>query len=279
MQAKIKLNSLLLLGLVIILASSIIACQSTQPLIPTPKPSTKAPQATLTEVTMASEVDSFSVPVKITNEFTDNIETIYLTAKLNNAPVNTEVRAEWIYIKGERSELLNVILFDNQLVENGNRRIKFSQIKSVTGWPLGEYKVLLYLNGEKIETVFFSIIAAPRKELMLLYDKISEDYFTVIIRGKVKNVGTVPLYNVNVKTIFFNSRGAHIGTDWSNVSMETDPLEVFIRRSSGINDIIGVSEEASFDFLLEEQWAISIRQWEYRFISDSGEEIPFKRAG
>ena len=279
MENKFKWHSVLLFGLgLLLLASSVIACQPTPPPapVPTPTPSPApvptptpmVPSASLTEATMASEVDSFNAPIKTAGVFTDDISTIYCCAKLSNAPANTQIKAEWIYVGGERPDLLNCILFENSLIKSGSHRLKFSQTRSESGWPLGNYEVVLYLNGEQNKVVPFSIMEAPPpppepeiKELLVNWIVAEGSTVDWDVEGSVTNVGTVALHDISIEISTYDSRDA------------TTPDA--IKSSPLYPSPIAVSESAHFHFRFHQ--SREVKYYTYRFVSSSGEVIPFRR--
>ena len=237
------------------------------PPAPVPAPTPKVPLPSLTEAAMASEVDSLDVPTKTASLFKDDISTIYCTARLSNAPPNTEIRAEWIYVGGERSDLLNSILYENSVIESGTSRIKFSQNKRASGgWPLGKYEVVLYLNGERAKVVPFSIIEAPLppeiKEL-LVFEMIiwhTEGYQDYFLKGKVKNGGNTELHDISFEISFYNPDGSLIET----------------RRAALSPNDMRVGRIAYFTMDWQSPKALPSEDYKWRFISPTGEVIPFK---
>lgn len=276
-ENKTKWHSVSLLGLVLLLlASSVIACQPASPQTPAPKPApppTPAPTptpplppASLSEATMASEVDSLNVPTKTASEFTDDIPTIYCCAKLCNAPANTHIKAEWVYVGGERPDLLNCILFENSLIKSGTRYIKFSQSQPPSGWPLGNYEVVFYLNEEQNKVVSFSIVETPPpppepeiKELLITWIVGQYSGTRYHFEGDVRNVGTVPLYDTQFEVSTYDADGILIMT--GSAPLEPSPIPV----------------SGNAHFYLELQQVTRLKTYTYRFASASGEPIPFKQ--
>jgi len=59
--------------------------------------------AKLSEATMCLGVDGENKPLNATDTFGVNTPEIFCSVKLSNAPEDTEVGSEWIYVKGELS--------------------------------------------------------------------------------------------------------------------------------------------------------------------------------
>ena len=93
---------LLLLGTVFL-----AACSAPQP-VPVEEP--PAPTASLSEAAMSADVDVQSRPVEQTSVFLSDISEIYCCVKVSDAPDNTEVRAEWIFIGGPDTDASNLTM-------------------------------------------------------------------------------------------------------------------------------------------------------------------------
>jgi hypothetical protein len=109
----------------------------------------------LSEATMCRSVDNDMRPVDATDIFTTDTPEIFCSVKLSSAPSDTEVKAEWIYVQGELEGVENHLIYDYSLTAEGTRYLSFSLTKPEAGWPKGEYKVVLYVNGtEKLNVPF-----------------------------------------------------------------------------------------------------------------------------
>jgi len=82
---------------------------------------------------------------------------IHCSVKLSNAPDNTEVKSEWIYLHGEREDLNNYLIDSTIVISEGTRYLDFSLTSSESGWPIGEYEVILYINDKQVMSVPFSV--------------------------------------------------------------------------------------------------------------------------
>jgi len=79
------------------------------------------------------------------------------------------------------------------------------------------------------------------------------------IEGSVRNVGTVPLDDIRIEVSCYDSDGALVMT-------ESAPLEPGLVAVSG-----------SAHFRVELQQAKKLKTYTYKFVTASGESIPFKR--
>ena len=113
--------------------------------------------ASLSEATMCKSVDETTMePIETTDVFTPDTTEIFCSVKLSNAPPDTEIKAEWIYVAGEAEDLSNYLIDEVSLTAEGGY-IGFSLDSPDTGWPRGEYKVVLYLDGKESSTVPFTV--------------------------------------------------------------------------------------------------------------------------
>lgn len=85
-------------------------------------------------------------------------DAIYVVADLSNAPVGTVVTSKWyaVSVEGEAP---------NTLIDEADIRISEDNFSGTvhfffpagSNWPFGTYAVELYLDGELIETVTYSV--------------------------------------------------------------------------------------------------------------------------
>ena len=113
--------------------------------------------ASLSEATMCLSVDSDMRPVSATDIFATDTPEIFCSVKLSSAPSDTDVKAEWIYVQGELEGTENYLIDDYTLTAEGTLYLGFSLTEPDTGWPTGEYKVILYVDGEEKLSVPFTV--------------------------------------------------------------------------------------------------------------------------
>ena len=108
--------------------------------------------ASLSNATMCKSVDPQTMePVEKTNTFSADTSEIFCSVKLSNAPSNTVIKAEWLYVQGEADYLIDSV----SITTEGSRHIGFSIPRPDTAWPTGDYKVVLYLDdNEELSTSF-----------------------------------------------------------------------------------------------------------------------------
>ncbi len=113
--------------------------------------------ASLSEATMCLDVDADSRPVDPTSQFAPDTPEIFCSVKLSNAPPNTEVLSEWVYVRGEVEELTDHVIDTFAVTTDGTRYLQFSMTMPDAGWPLGEYALVLYVDGKEEVSVPFTV--------------------------------------------------------------------------------------------------------------------------
>ena len=119
--------------------------------------SVKFTTASISEATMCKDVDSQFRPVNATDVFGVDTYEIFCSFKLSNAPPDTEIKADWIYVKGEVEGLTNYLIGDWHINADGTRYVNASLTIPDKGWPRGDYKVVLSINGKERQSVPFTV--------------------------------------------------------------------------------------------------------------------------
>lgn len=78
----------------------------------------------------------------------------YVQVDLKNAPDDTVVKAVWTAVQAEGVDANFVI--DEAELTSGDNLLNFS-LSNNNLWPLGSYKVDIYLNGELKQTINFEV--------------------------------------------------------------------------------------------------------------------------
>ena len=122
---------------------------------------------TITEVTMAKNVDEDGRPIDPTTVFAADTPNLYLSFKISGFPVDTKIEVKWIYIGGDpEAEMLTG---KNAVVETqtatttklgtGYTYTTYSR-PGITGyetWPKGDYKVTFTVEGIEKASTYFKI--------------------------------------------------------------------------------------------------------------------------
>ncbi|HUT97210.1 MAG TPA: hypothetical protein VMW60_03715 [Dehalococcoidales bacterium] len=111
--------------------------------------------ASLSEATMCTGVDENEQPLDSTDVFSFDTPEIFCSVKLSNAPSETVVKAEWVYVEGEAG-VTDYLLGEYELPADGTRYLGFS-FSPDGNWPRGDYKVVLYVDGKEKLSVPFTV--------------------------------------------------------------------------------------------------------------------------
>jgi len=105
--------------------------------------------ANISEATLARDADG-NEPTTVFNQ--DDV--FYLLVDLANAPDDTTVKAAWtaVDVEGEEPNLF----IDETELTTGDGRLTFD-LSNNSLWPVGTYKVELYLNDELERTLEFQV--------------------------------------------------------------------------------------------------------------------------
>jgi hypothetical protein len=93
-----------------------------------------------------------------TTEFSSS-DIFYVVGDLQNAPAGTVVEAKWLAVQIEGydpGELIYEQAISDFTDESFTGTIYF-QLSNDAGWPAGEYKVDVYLNGVFVQSASFSV--------------------------------------------------------------------------------------------------------------------------
>ncbi len=90
-----------------------------------------------------------------TTTFAPTDQTIHLVVKLANVPDGTTTRAEWSIVEAEGYEPSAIDATDLTL-DSGEDTADFT-LTNDQAWPMGRYKVDLYLNDELDQTLEFEV--------------------------------------------------------------------------------------------------------------------------
>lgn len=82
-------------------------------------------------------------------------DTVYCLVQVKNAKDDrTTVRAVWIAAAQDQSP--DATISDNE-VQTGNGTVRFEAAPPEGGWPPGDYRVELYLNGDRRQALDFKV--------------------------------------------------------------------------------------------------------------------------
>lgn len=141
------------IGLSLLLALALAGCnrQGSEPArTPAPAPSMQA-TANVTEVNLGRSL----TPEQTIRDRTDSFapsDTIYASVKTEGAGSPTVLQARWIYQDGQ------LIKEDRQaLAPKQGETLSEFHVSKPDGWPTGQYKVEILVDGKLVETRAFKV--------------------------------------------------------------------------------------------------------------------------
>ena len=117
---------------------------------------------TVTDVTMATALDSNNRPLRSTSVFTVDTEAFYCSFKLSHFPPGTRIKAEWVYVGGEVVGEVG----ENNVLQSNTGTIEGDGYTSIAlkrppypdyKWPKGDYKVVLSVGDEEKASASFKV--------------------------------------------------------------------------------------------------------------------------
>jgi hypothetical protein len=135
-----KVNKLFFVALAVLaLMLSSLACEAS------------ATTANISNAHMSTdEADSAQTTV-----YTPDVSSFYCYFDLNNAPDDTVVKSVWTLISAEGYDANQEI--DSAEMTGGDNTYYFALDRASDPWPVGQYKIDLYLNDKLVETVNFDV--------------------------------------------------------------------------------------------------------------------------
>jgi hypothetical protein len=90
-----------------------------------------------------------------TTVYSPGTQTFYCFFDLNNAPDSTVVKGVWTLVSAEGYGANSEI--DSAEITGSDDSYYFSLDRSADEWPVGQYKIDLYIDGKLVETVEFQV--------------------------------------------------------------------------------------------------------------------------
>jgi len=154
----------------------------------------------LSEVTTATSVTPEGQPLTVAGTFIATTPTIYVTAKVGNAPPGTSVGVKWVYVKDSAGAPQNQKLYEETATVEGTRYVSFSRRPATGTWGSGDYSVTLSLDGREINTTHFSVSPvqqAPQQAPTITFFRVQPDSImagqAVTLSWQVNNAAKVVL--------------------------------------------------------------------------------------
>jgi hypothetical protein len=106
----------------------------------------------ITDVILCKSVDSDYNPIDPTTAFPSGTTDVYAIVKIKNMKPEDKITVKWNYL--ETGEEANTTEFTTEEPVSGN--VCFT-LTIEEGFPAGKYNAVVYLNGEEVKTVEFSV--------------------------------------------------------------------------------------------------------------------------
>jgi hypothetical protein len=90
-----------------------------------------------------------------TTGYTPTDAGFYCYIDLNNAPDSTVVKGTWTLVSAEGYDSNSEI--DSAEITGGDNTYYFSLDRGADNWPVGKYKIDLYIDGELVQTIDFEV--------------------------------------------------------------------------------------------------------------------------
>ena len=114
--------------------------------------------ASLSEATICISVDTTTgQAVEKGDVFTTDTAEIFCSVKLSNGPDETQILAQWIYIKGDLEGVTDHKINETSLAADGTKYLWFSISQPDNGFPKGDYACKIFLNGKEKFSVPFKV--------------------------------------------------------------------------------------------------------------------------
>lgn len=109
-------------------------------------------------VTICKQVNaSKTAPIDPTDRFGPDQPELHAIAVLKDAAKGTVVKGTWVSVDAIAQPNYPIDSVVVQLPEKGDTQVHFSLSRPTNGWPLGNYKLDVYLNDKLVSTTPFSI--------------------------------------------------------------------------------------------------------------------------
>jgi len=150
---RFVMKTTIICALMVMLVLPLSACQSDGIGFPT-----SSGKVSVSNATICKSVDlETGEPIEPTDTFTSETPLIFCSVKISNATLDTRISAEWLYLRQETGDETGLLIADWSTTTEGTHYIPLSIMRPENGWPLGDYKLVFYLNDKEVLSVPFKV--------------------------------------------------------------------------------------------------------------------------
>jgi hypothetical protein len=114
--------------------------------------------ANITQAVLAKDVQGNTYePVNPTTTFAPDQALIHLVVSVANVPSGTKVKAVWSTVDVGSAAPANQQLLEKEATMDASANVHFSINNNAGPWPVGKYKVDVYLNDKLDRTLDFTV--------------------------------------------------------------------------------------------------------------------------
>jgi hypothetical protein len=104
-----------------------------------------------------AKADSYD-PVDPTSVFATDQPVIHLVVAIKNAPSDTKLKSIWTAVDVGDAAPAGTVIDETEYTADGSGKVDFTLSQPSTGtWPVGTYKVDIYLDGKLDTTLEFTV--------------------------------------------------------------------------------------------------------------------------
>jgi hypothetical protein len=117
--------------------------------------------ANISKAVLAKDASDNFDPIDPTSTFPADQPVIHLVVTLKNAPPDTKVKAVWTAVDVGDAAPANTEVDESEFTMDGSGNLGFTlSIPSSGVWPVGKYKVDIYLDAKLDKTLEYAVTAS-----------------------------------------------------------------------------------------------------------------------
>ena len=141
------------------------------------------------QAVLCNAVSKTGEPLRVSDNFTPDVKTIYCSVKLNTQSAKSTIRADWYLVKSQEADLENVPIGSQKAAADAPY-VVFAFARSEALLPRGDYSVSLFYDEKPVQTVPFVIQGQPAAPSVKLE--------TATMSTVIDMIGGKPLNSVSV---------------------------------------------------------------------------------